>query len=70
MSLDENSKEESDVAQKQHEPESKQSKDRKSRKEKIKPPAKVKRFSQSIFFFCRNNVSELKLMTNEWIFRL
>lgn len=48
MSLDENSKEESDVAQKQHETDSKQAKDRKGRKEKIKPPAKVK-FSQLKF---------------------
>lgn len=48
MSLEENPKEESDTAQKPSENENKQAKDRKNRKDKVKPLAKV----ISPFFFC------------------
>lgn len=46
MSLEENSKEESDVAQKPTESDTKQLKDRKNRKDKVKPLAKVNKFRQ------------------------
>lgn len=50
MSQEENPKEESDTTQKVQETEGKQVKDRKSRKEKVKPLAKVNYFYFATFF--------------------
>lgn len=51
MSLEENPKEESDTTQNVAETEGKQVKERKSRKEKVKPLAKVKVLCELFFFF-------------------
>lgn len=50
MSLEENPKEESDTTQNVAETEGKQVKERKSRKEKVKPLAKVKVLCELFFF--------------------
>lgn len=52
MSPEENPKDESDSAQKIHDAESKQVKDRKNRKEKVKPLAKVMCFIFPILITC------------------
>lgn len=60
MSLEENPKEESDTTQNVAETEGKQVKERKSRKEKVKPLAKVKVLCELFFFLvCLSGCGEL-----------
>lgn len=63
MSLEENPKEESDTTQNVAETEGKQVKERKSRKEKVKPLAKVKVLCELFFFlfFCPDVASSLTM---------
>lgn len=63
MSLEENPKEESDTTQNVAETEGKQVKERKSRKEKVKPLAKVKVLCELFFFLfvCPDVASSLTM---------
>lgn len=56
MSTEENPKEESETTQKLQETDSKQLKDRKSRKEKVKPLAKVYCNAQTVWFLPNDTI--------------